>query len=301
MTEQADGTGRDPAGPGLASGVPAQEAGSLPPPPPSTMPSPYLTAGESIPEAYLAPPQPGMPRYGSAPDLGGPGPQPFGPAQQPYRQQQYSPPGQRPGPRRPAFGLGARAQRDPALAGGWERLLACILDWLLIMVVSAAIFASPLLRVLHQLEHIANAYQNLSSPSAQAAISSFERAPSTVSTLLHFWLTVFVIALAYYWGMHALWGATLGKRVLGMRVVRAADRGRIGPGAAGIRTVVFLAGPAIFLFLTPVEILGGVLWLSDNLLLVLDRRTQSLHDKLAGTVVISQRRLQRQAGQSSPW
>jgi uncharacterized RDD family membrane protein YckC len=271
------------------------------PAPEPQFPSPYLEGGASVPEAYPAPPQPGMPSFGSAgvPPWAGQsqagGPQAGGPQyfhqQAPRQPFGYRQPGQPGTTGRPAFGVGQRAQRDPALAAGWERLLAATLDWLMILAVSLLVFLPPMLRVWHRLEAITNSYPNLGSAGAQAAIDSFARSPATVGTLLHFWLAVLGIALVYYWVMHVAWGATLGKRLLGVAVVTAAGRSRIGARAAGIRTVAYLAGPAIFVLIGPIEILGGILWLSDNGLVLLDRQGQSIHDRLAGTVVVSRRRV----------
>ena len=113
---------------------------------------------------------------------------------------------------------------------------------------------------------------------------------------------MFGIALAYYWVQHAAWGATIGKRALGMRVVTAADRSRIGVRAAGLRAAAFLIGPMAFLLLPgPLNILGGLLWLADTGLILLDSRAQCLHDKLAGTIVVRQRWLDQQARSARPW
>lgn len=120
--------------------------------------------------------------------------------------------------------------------------------------------------------------------------------------LLYWFLGMFGIALAYYWVQHAAWGATIGKRALGLRVVRAADRSRIGITAAGVRAVTFLIGPAVFLLLaSPVNFAGGVLWAADTGLVLVDSRAQCLHDKLAGTIVVRQRWLDQQAKSASPW
>ncbi|MBO0832100.1 MAG: RDD family protein, partial [Actinobacteria bacterium] len=84
----------------------------------------------------------------------------------------------------------------------------------------------------------------------------------------------------------------LGKRSLGIRVVRSSDQSRIGVLAAGLRAVVFLAGPSIFVLLgglSPFNYAGGVLWAADAGLPLLDLQAQSLHDKLAGTIVIRKR------------
>jgi uncharacterized RDD family membrane protein YckC len=307
MTQLGETPDHSPASGG--SGAPATE-------PAQALPSPYLAAGESVPEAYLAPPQPGMPSFGSSkpadsgPLAWRPGQQ-NGPGQrngyQSYGQTSQQPVSQRPYGRpgaggRPVLGPGQRAQRDPALAAGWERLLAAMLDWLAILAVAVLAFSAPLLRIWRQLEAIADRYPSFNSPGAQAAVDRFARSPATLDTLLHFWLAVFAIALVYYWVMHALWGATLGKKALGVAVVMAKDRARVGVQPAGIRAVAFLAGPAILLLAPHIEILGGIMWLSDNGTLLLDPRGQCLHDKLAGTQVIRKRWLRQQAQQQTrPW
>jgi uncharacterized RDD family membrane protein YckC len=198
--------------------------------------------------------------------------------------------------------MAAAARRDPALASPWSRLAASLLDWAIIVLASVIVFWSPLSRMWREIEAIATRYTNLTSPAAEAAINSIERNPANERALLYWLLAMFGIALVYYWAQHAIWGATLGKRVLGVRVVRAADRGRIGVRQAGIRTVAFLVGPAILLMLvTPFNIVGGVLWIADAVLPLADSRAQSLHDKLAGTVVVRQRWLDQRPRGSQPW
>jgi uncharacterized RDD family membrane protein YckC len=49
-----------------------------------------------------------------------------------------------------------------------------------------------------------------------------------------------VLTLLYYGGLEAMTGQTIGKRVFGVRVVRAADGGPAGPGQIAIRTVLRL-------------------------------------------------------------
>jgi len=328
MTQQGETTGRDQDSPG--AGMLAPDAGSAaadvqrpepssPPTSPSQpaeqaplpagqdrpLPSPYLQAGESVPEAYLAPPQPGKPPYGSLPSyepgrrLGGPAQ--FG--QTGYRQQTPTGYGQQGTGGRPTLGAGARSKRDPALAALWERLAASILDWIIILAVPIGIFISPLLRIWRELEAVASSSPDLSSPAAQAALNGITRDPANLSTLLHYWLAVFALALAYYWILHTIWGATVGKRALGMRVVSATDRSRIGARVAAIRAVAFVLAPAVFIMLgSPLNLIGGILWIVDSGLPLFDPRVQCLHDKLAGTVVVRQRWLDQQRARTpSPW
>jgi uncharacterized RDD family membrane protein YckC len=268
-----------------------------------SLPSPYLDASEAAPQAYLAPPQPDQPKYGTPSSTrlrtGRFGPQPNarpGYGQQPgYGQRGDGQVGDRPL-------RGARLQRDAFIAAPWERLVAAFLDWILIAGVSVLAFWSPLVRVWREWQAITSSYQDLASPAAQAALNNMARDPANQHALLYWFLGIFGIALVYYWVQHAAWGATIGKRVLGVRVVRAADQSRISMQTAGIRTVAFLAGPAVFLLLAyPINVAGGLLWAADTGLPLLDARAQCLHDKLAGTIVIRKRWLDRQARSAGGW
>lgn len=256
-------------------------------------PSPYLDGGEAVPQAYLAPPQPGQPRYGAPPTAGG---RPFG------GQPRYGRPAPgRPAPgTRPAPGRAPATGRDPALAPAWHRLAASTLDWFIIILLSVIAFWSPLSRLWREVQAITTHYQGVTSPAAERAFNTIARANER--TEIYWVLGMFGIALVYFWVQHAAWGATLGKRALGVRVVRAADRSRIGVRQAGIRTVAFLVGPAIFMLpLSPINILGGVLWVADGGMTLLDARSQSLHDRLAGTIVVRQRSLGQRSRTSAPW
>jgi uncharacterized RDD family membrane protein YckC len=88
-------------------------------------------------------------------------------------------------------------------------------------------------------------------------------------------LLVLAAALVYF---PTLWGTTgwsLGQRVLGLRVVRAADGRPIGPSAAAAR--------AIGCIVATIPLFVGVLWSGW------DSRKQGWQDKIAGTVVINDR------------
>ena len=265
-------------------------------------PSPYLQAGEAIPEAYLAPAKPGQPRYGSAPQVR-PGQRPFRPgsgARPDNPQAGYGQPGYG-GPVNGRAGLGqARARRDPAFAAPWERAVASILDWTIIMGVSIVIFLAPLVALARQMQAIMNQYQD--PIAAQTALDNLSRDPSTLNTLLHTQLTAFGIALVYFWIAHTAWGRTLGKQAVGLRVVTAADHSRIGIWPAGIRTATFLIGPAVFLLApAPLNFVGGAAWLADALAGITDPQARSLHDRLAGTVVVKKRWLDHQDRQTAGW
>jgi uncharacterized RDD family membrane protein YckC len=289
MTSQESGTSQPGQGSDLRDEAAAEPA--------LAWPSPYLPEGQSVPEAYPAPAQPGQPRYGSPAGLFSPGQQSgYGQPGQPGRPGYGQRPLRRPGTgSRPARTAGAMPLRDPALAGAGERLLASCLDWILILGIAFLAVLAPLLRIWHALQAVLNAPQYTSQSAAESAVANVLRAPGTISALLTFWLLAFGIALAYFWVLPAIWGATLGKLALGLRVVSATDRSRVSVTAAGIRAGLLLLGPALFLLTPRVEVLGGLLWLADGLVLLMDHsRMQCLHDRLAGTVVIRKRRLDQQ-------
>ncbi len=173
---------------------------------------------------------------------------------------------------------------------------------MLILAVATAAFISPLLHLWRQMQAIANTYPDLNSPGAQAAINNVASQPASQHALLYWFLAIFGLALAYFWVQHAAWGATLGKRLLGTRVVTAADQARIGVRAAGIRAVAVIAGPVLFLLLaSPVNLIGGALWVADAAMALMDQRARSLHDMVSGTVVVQERWLAEQRRAASPW
>lgn len=315
MTQHND-TEEQPAGPAQS----APEPGSFQPAPQQSepaptlaasqpapaYPSPYLDGGAAVPQAYLAPPQPGQPRYGSP--QGPPGGRPYAGSQPRYGQ---SPAG------RPAPGRSAPAHRDPSIAPASFRFAAATIDWFILVVASLIAFWAPLSRIDRQMQAFVTHYQSFSSPAAQAAFSAIIKAPANERAVAYWLLGLFGIALVYFWVQHAAWGATIGKRALGVRVVRVTDRSRIGVRQAGVRTVAFLVGPALFMLsqagldaggraistdlVAALYALGAVLWAADAVLVLLDSRAQSLHDKLAGTIVVRQRSLDQRSRGQQPW
>jgi uncharacterized RDD family membrane protein YckC len=151
------------------------------------------------------------------------------------------------------------AQRLPAnavLATIRQRSLAAILDELIVLVpafVIALIWA-------------------LSSHTKQVKIGSGE--------LLVITFVSAVVAVTYHTVSIAVWGRTVGKLVTHVRVVRADTAGPPGWWYAGIRALVPAVAGAI-------PQVGTFLVLPIYLLALFDPRRQGVHDKAAGTIVIS--------------
>jgi uncharacterized RDD family membrane protein YckC len=125
-----------------------------------------------------------------------------------------------------------------AYAGFWIRLVAFVVDWVIVGVTIG----------------LADSVTADTEPTA---------------------LILLLLPLAYFAGMTAFaGGATLGKKMLGV-AVRIDDGRPVGLGRA--------VGRAIATFALVMTIVG---WLADVIVLGADRRKQSVHDKVAGTVVV---------------
>jgi uncharacterized RDD family membrane protein YckC len=239
---------------------------------------------------YGTPPQPG---YGSQPQPGygqpgyaqpGYGQQGYG--QQGYGQQGYGQPGYAQpygSAYQPYPGTGYQygPGKDPTLAEWWQRLLARMIDWVIVGVISSPLWIPAFTTYVNKLRSISNQYGgNLNTPAAQTAIN--HAGGHLFGKLFLAGLAAALLLFAYDWVQHGLWGRTLGKRALGTKVVSASDRSKVSGGAAGGRAAVFALPPIV-------PLVGGLFALLNELWLLWDRQRQCLHDKAAKTVVVKVR------------
>jgi uncharacterized RDD family membrane protein YckC len=231
------------------------------------------------------------PRTGTAPLNGTPAPYGTSP--------HYGtpPPGAAPG-RYAAYGTGQPAYQggppgqEAGLAEWWRRLLARLIDVVVVSIVLIPI-SVPLLRTpFSKLEQVANRYPNLSTPAATAALTKADG-----KFIVALWILGSVAAAIWFLYdalQHAKWGQTVGKRLLSTRVVSAYDRSPISGAAAAKRAAVYA--------LVPLIPLGGTVFaIVNELWLLWDRRRQCLHDKVARTIVIKTNAPVSSQYQGSPW
>jgi uncharacterized RDD family membrane protein YckC len=135
--------------------------------------------------------------------------------------------------------------------GRWRRLIAAVVDGLIVYAVTWLVTAPAL--------GFGTMYEG-------------SLARQTAANLI-----AGIVAFLYYVLQHGRWGRTLGKRVLGLRVVRADDAGAISYGQAAWRL--------LFAYLVSLATCG-IGGLVDVAWILWDERRQALHDKVARTVVV---------------
>ena len=176
---------------------------------------------------------------------------------------------------------GRPAARDPALAEWWQRLLARLVDDLILVILTSPVWIVSLLPLFRRIQRLASQYPDLSQPAAAQAFSDSvnQQIAGMVGTFLLIGAGIGVISFGYDWLQHGLWGQTIGKRVMGTKVVTADTRSPISGQAACGRAAVYALVPVV-------PSVGGLFALINESWLLWDPRRQCLHDKAAGTVVV---------------
>jgi uncharacterized RDD family membrane protein YckC len=233
------------------------------------------SSGASDTSAGSQPPPYGRP-YGTPPPAGWTPPQgaaagapPQGPAWAPAH-------GHGPAPAAPPYGSYAPVPGDPTLAEFWQRIVARLLDGVVVSVI-----LSPLM-IWYFAWYFGHAPDlTPTDPNDPAAVHHLlvtELRLMGVSLL--FGAAVAVVTFFYDWFQHTRWGQTVGKRVVKTKVVMVADRSPVTGGAAAARAGMYALVPQI-------PLAGSLYGLLDSLWLLWDKpNRQCLHDKVARTVVI---------------
>jgi uncharacterized RDD family membrane protein YckC len=246
-----------------------------PAPQPFTMPSP-AAAGD-----------PGQPAWNPGQPAGDPG-QPAGAAPgqaygtyQPYPGSYRTPGDATPGQPAPRYGTDGRPARDPALAEWWQRLLARVVDDVILIILTSPVWILGLMPLFRRVQRLADQYPGLSQPTAAQAFNDnvSQLMAGMAGTFLLIGAGIGVISFGYDWLQHGLWGQTIGKRVMGTKVVTADTRAPISGQAACGRAAVYALVPIV-------PSVGGLFALINEAWLLWDPRRQCLHDKAASTVVV---------------
>lgn len=159
------------------------------------------------------------------------------------------------------------AQSSAGYAGFWLRLVAVIIDGIILSIPMAPIFLIIFLGTFRNLRDL----QNIQDPTALWTILG----PKILLVLI-----ISTVASWLYWGLmeSSSWQATLGKKALGL-VVTDLQGNRISFGRASGR---FFAGRGV----SSIPYLGGLYYLIDCLCVAFTQRKQAIHDMIAGTLVL---------------
>jgi uncharacterized RDD family membrane protein YckC len=261
--------------PGYAAGPPPQ--GSLPSQPaPGAQPPPWPPQQPTGPQQYG---QQGPQRYGQ------------------YGQQQYGQQGQQPygpqggwsaPPAPTAYGVLARTPDGEPLAGWWKRLLARLIDWVIVWLGSLPLTGYFLYRAASELTPAFNRYID------EIEAGNTGATPPTVTADVMKWVVAYtvvlsLVAIAYEVFFTTRSGATPGKKALGLRVRLREHPGPLPLQAALTRTVIPMGGNLLS-SLPLVSTLVALLQLGDGLLPLVNERKQALHDLMAKTNVVDTRK-----------
>ncbi|NYH53542.1 putative RDD family membrane protein YckC [Nocardiopsis arvandica] len=158
-------------------------------------------------------------------------------------------------------GRGASPPVGPEPATFGRRLAARTIDYVLALFAAAAFFVAMAV--------------------VTVVLTGSDQTTDAEGTL---WAVLFVfgwglLLFFYDWLYLVTWGRTLGKMMVGIKVVSAADGGRLSQGQA-------LGRSAFFGLPQSLPGLGHVFTMAESMAAFGDRRNRSLHDRVAGTVVI---------------
>jgi len=184
-------------------------------------------------------------------------------------------------PGAPGPGPAGRPARDPALAEWWQRLLARLVDGVILVILTSPLWAPALLSLSHRVTRLASQYPDLSQPAAAQAFNNgvSQLMAGMIGRFLLIGVGVGVVSFGYDWLQHGLWGQTIGKRAMGTKVVTADTRAPISGQAACGRAAVYALVPVV-------PSVGALFALINEAWLLWDPRRQCLHDKAARTVVV---------------
>jgi uncharacterized RDD family membrane protein YckC len=176
----------------------------------------------------------------------------------------------------------------PPLAGWWRRVLASLIDGLVrdVPMILLAVYV-----------FFINGHFKFTPPApgtSQISACSFHTNEMVCGNVFvaHANIMILVIGLIVItlgWGAYVVFaiagkhGATIGMRAMKIRIVSARDLGPVSKGRSLIRYAVYLA---IRLVAFKID---GLPTAADSLWPLWDKRNQTLHDKVAGTVAIDLR------------
>jgi uncharacterized RDD family membrane protein YckC len=182
----------------------------------------------------------------------------------------------------------ARTPDGEPLAGWWKRLLARLIDWIIVWFASLPLTGYFLFRAAGEMGPAFEDYlREIESGNTTATAPIVT--PEVLKWVIAYSVVLTVVAIAYEVFFTTRSGATPGKKALGLRV-RLRDRpGPLPTQTALTRTVIPMGGNLLS-SLPLISTLVGLLQVADGLLPLVNERKQALHDLMAKTNVVDTRK-----------
>lgn len=159
----------------------------------------------------------------------------------------------------------------PMYAGFWARFAALLIDGLLQIPIAIALLWPMFRAMFDEISRTIDAGRVFD---ATAFVQTYRGRFAGAA------LVITVIGYLYQAVMVGMWGATVGKFALGLRV-RRSDGSEVGWREAFLRPLL-QAAVSIVGVVVPIGLLGPL----DYLWMLWDKQKQTLHDKVAGTIVV---------------
>lgn len=169
------------------------------------------------------------------------------------------------------------------LSGWWKRVLARIIDNIIVAVVALPLTFAPMSRAAAVfgdfIQKVADAVQ------AGSSVMPATPAAELNGPLMQISLTVLAVYVIYEVAFLTRTGATIGKRVVGISV-RLRDEPGPPPLIAVLKRTAVKEGGSLVSSFPVIGLFGSLFSLLDVLWPLWDNKKQAIHDKVAGTNVV---------------
>jgi uncharacterized RDD family membrane protein YckC len=159
-------------------------------------------------------------------------------------------------------------------------LVARIIDSVVLLGLVSPLYVAFFISFFHRFANLAKHYPTSGQQGTQAFNNAMSQMTAGVFGMeLLIIVVAAVLSFGYDWLQHGVWGQTIGKRIMGTKVVTADGHAPISGRAACGRAAIYALVPAV-------PLAGGIFGLLNELWLLRDPQRQCLHDKAARTVVV---------------
>jgi uncharacterized RDD family membrane protein YckC len=172
------------------------------------------------------------------------------------------------------------------LSGWWKRVLARIIDNIIVWIVALPLTFVPLTRAgTISWEYVQEIWAAAQATSSTVPVLSVELTTELNGAILQASLTVLAVYLVYEVAFLTTTGATIGKRAVGISV-RLRDKPGPPPLLAVLKRTAVKEGGNLVASVPVIGLFGSLFSLLNVLWPLWDDKKQAIHDKVAATNVV---------------